>query len=77
MAFGSGLFIPLSGLPQIVQDVAPYLPAYHSGIFVRKVIGSGEGSGDMTHLLALLGFTALFLILAAWAYRRDEGTNYR
>ncbi len=77
MAFGSGLFIPLSGLPKIVQDIAPYLPAYHSGMFVRKVIGSTEGSGDITHLLAILGFTALFLILAAWAYRRDEGTNYR
>jgi ABC-2 type transport system permease protein len=77
MSFGSGLFVPLAGLPKLVQDIAPYLPSYHGGMFVRKIIGSNEGSGDLTHLLALLGFTVAFLLLAVWAYRHDEGSNYR
>jgi ABC-2 type transport system permease protein len=38
MAFGSGLFIPLDGLPKVVQDIAPFLPAYHAGEFVRRAI---------------------------------------
>jgi ABC-2 type transport system permease protein len=77
MSFGSGLFVPLAGLPKLVQDIAPYLPSYHGGMFVRKLVGSTEGSGDLTHLLVLLGFTVAFLLLAVWAYRRDEGNNYR
>jgi ABC-2 type transport system permease protein len=77
MAFGSGLFIPLSGLPKIVQDIAPFLPAYHSGELARSAIGVPSAQGELTNILALLGFTVLFLGLAVWAYKRDEGTNYR
>jgi ABC-2 type transport system permease protein len=77
MSFGSGLFIPLDGLPKIVQDIAPFLPAYHAGEFVRRAIGAGQRSSDLENLLWLAGFTVAFLALAVWAYKRDEGTNYR
>jgi ABC-2 type transport system permease protein len=77
MAFASGLFIPLRGLPQIVQDIAPYLPAYHSGELARVVVGVASASSEWTHALWTLGFTVFFLALAVWAYRRDEGANYR
>jgi ABC-2 type transport system permease protein len=77
MAFGSGLFIPLQNLPKIVQDFAPFLPTYHAGEFVRRAIGAGQRSGDLENLLWLAGFTVVFLALAVWAYKRDEGTNYR
>jgi ABC-2 type transport system permease protein len=77
MAFGSGLFIPLENLPKIVQDIAPFLPAYHGGQLARVAVGVPSAQGELTHVLALLGFTVLFLALAVWAYRRDEGANYR
>ena len=77
MAFGSGLFIPLEGLPKIVQTIAPYLPTYHAGEFVRRAIGAGQRSSDLENLVWLAGFTLAFLALAVWAYKRDEGTNYR
>ena len=77
MAFGSGLFIPLDGLPKVVQDIAPYLPAYHAGEFVRRAIGAGQRSSDAVNLVWLAGYTVAFLALAVWAYKRDEGTNYR
>jgi ABC-2 type transport system permease protein len=77
MAFGSGLFIPLSQLPKIVQDIAPFLPAYHGGELARSAIGVPSAQGELTNVLVLLGFTALFLVVAVWAYKRDEGANYR
>jgi ABC-2 type transport system permease protein len=77
MAFASGLFVPLESLPKIVQDIAPFLPAYHGGQLARVAVGVPSASSELTHILWLLGFTALFLILAVWAYKRDEGANYR
>jgi ABC-2 type transport system permease protein len=77
MAFGSGLFIPLDGLPKVVQDIAPFLPAYHAGEFVRRTIGAGQRSSDLENLAWLAGYTVALLALAVWAYKRDEGTNYR
>jgi ABC-2 type transport system permease protein len=77
MAFASGLFIPLRTLPEIVQKIAPFLPAYHSGELARVAAGVPSASSPWTHAIWILGFTAAFLALAVWAYRRDEGANYR
>jgi ABC-2 type transport system permease protein len=77
MAFASGLFVPLSSLPKVVQDIAPFLPAYHGGALARMSIGVPSDVSQLTHVVWLLGFTVLFLILAVWAYKRDESSNYR
>ncbi len=76
MAFGSGLFIPLEAMPEIVRKIAVYLPAYHSGMFTRAVVDP-RTTDSWVHLWWILGFTLLFLLFAAWAYKRDEGANYR
>jgi ABC-type polysaccharide/polyol phosphate export permease len=44
MAFGSGIFIPLSQLPTIVKKVAPFLPLYHYGQLGWNLIGAGDES---------------------------------
>lgn len=76
MAFVSGLYIPIEQLPTIVHAIAPYLPAYHFAQLAIGVIG-GQPLGDAAgHLLVLLGFTAAFLAMAVWAYRRDDGRTY-
>ncbi len=77
MSFASGLFIPLPSLPKVVQDIAPFLPAYHGGQLARVAVGVPSAQPELTHVIWLLGFTALFLILAVWAYKRDEASNYR
>jgi len=76
MSFASGLFTPLQFLPKVVQDVAPYLPAYHSAQLAWDVLGAGDGRGFGAHALWLLGYTVVFLAMAVVAYRRDEGKNF-
>lgn len=77
MAFASGLFIPINTMPAIVQQIAPFLPAYHGGMLARVAVGVPSASAQWVHVVWLLGFTAVFLALAVWAYRRDQGANYR
>jgi ABC-2 type transport system permease protein len=76
MSFASGIFLPIKNLPQFVQDLAPYLPAYHSGQLAWHTLGAGDKTSLETHLIWNFGFTVLFLLLAIWAYKRDEAKQY-
>lgn len=76
LSFASGFFLPLEFLPDVMQKVAPYLPAYHTGQLGWGALGAGDGEGLAYHLLWLAGYTALFLALAVVAYWRDEGKNF-
>ncbi|HEU5000448.1 MAG TPA: ABC transporter permease [Lapillicoccus sp.] len=76
MAFASGLWIPIAELPPLVQSVAPFLPPYHFVQLALGTIGASEGGSPITHAGAVLAFTVVFLLVAAWGYRRDEGRTY-
>ncbi|MFN8512346.1 MAG: ABC transporter permease [Chloroflexia bacterium] len=76
LSFASGLFLPLEFLPEVMQKVAPYLPAYHTGQLGWGVLGAGDGKGFGYHFLWLAGYTAVFMALALVAYWRDEGKNF-
>ena len=76
MAFASGLWIPIGQLPQLVQSVAPFLPPYHFVQLALGTIGASEGGSPAAHAGAVLVFTVVFLLVAAWGYRRDEGRTY-
>lgn len=76
LAFASGLWIPYEALPGVVRAIAPYLPPFHLSQLALKVIGGGIGIPVGQHLLALAGFTTLFLVLARIAYQRDEGRTF-
>ena len=76
MAFASGLWIPISQLPNVVQSVAVALPPYHFVQLALGTIGASEGGSPVVHAAAVLGFTLLFLVVAAWGFRRDEGRTY-
>ena len=76
MVFASGLWIPVEQLPGFMQRFAPALPPYHYAQLALSRLGAGRGGGMWGHVLALAGFTALFLAVAVWAYRRDEGRTY-
>lgn len=76
MAFASGLWIPIHQLPAFVQGIAPALPPYHFAQLALGTVGAAESGSPALHAVALLAFTALFLIVAAWGFRRDEGRTY-
>jgi ABC-2 type transport system permease protein len=76
MSILSGLWIPIQVLPATVQHIAPYLPAYHLAQLALGTFGAGDGSAAWTHVIALAGFTAFALAVAAFGFRRDEGKSY-
>jgi ABC-2 type transport system permease protein len=75
MAFGSGLFIPLPMLPHLVQQIAPYLPAYHYGQLAWNVIAA-EGETPLTAVIWLAGYSVAFLLLALRTYGREQTKEF-
>ncbi|WP_135228922.1 ABC transporter permease [Deinococcus fonticola] len=71
MSFASGLFVPLEELPRFVQQLAPFLPAYHLSQLVGGTLLPGHAS-QAAHWLALAAFTLVFGALAVWGFRKDE-----
>ena len=69
MAFLSGLWLPLAMLPKVLGGIAPIWPSYHLNALMQAAAGMRHG-GVALHLLALAGFTAAFLLLAARRLRR-------
>lgn len=76
MAFFSGLWMPIQILPEFVQNIAPAFPPYHYAQLALQTIGASDNQSSWLHVAVLLGFTLLFLALAAFFYRRDEGKTY-
>lgn len=77
MAFCSGLWIPLFMLPRGIRAVAKFLPPFHLSQLALNSIGMGSNqTPTWQHVQALVGFTLIFLGLAWFGYRRDEGKTY-
>ncbi|MCK9489348.1 MAG: ABC transporter permease [Xanthomonadales bacterium] len=64
MAFLSGLWMPLSILPDIFSRLAPVWPAYHLGQIAMKVVGHDAGGSVWLHLAVLTVVTVVFFVLA-------------
>lgn len=76
-AFASGLFFPLSLLPKVLQDVAPYLPLYRAANLVWDSVGAPTSGGNLSQDWLYMGIYAVaFFALAVWAYRRDQGRKF-
>ena len=69
MAFLSGLWMPLSMLPKVLGQLAPIWPSWHLNALMQTAAGM-QHDGVALPLLALAGFTAAFLLLAARRLRR-------
>ena len=66
MAFLSGLWLPLSMLPDVLARIAPLWPAYHLGQVALTVVGMDDGTPLALHLGVLAVVTvALFLLARA------------
>jgi ABC-2 type transport system permease protein len=64
MSFLSGLWIPLSALPQALQRIAPIWPSAHLQQLALGSLGLGH-SPAWPHLLVLLAYGVGFFLLAA------------
>jgi ABC-2 type transport system permease protein len=71
MSFFSGLWIPIQIFPKPLQEAAVFLPPYHLGQLALGTVGFSK-TDPVTHMLALLAFTAVFLSLAVWGWKRAE-----
>lgn len=76
MSFVSGVFIPLNRLPDVLQNIAPYMPSYHMAQLGWGLLGAGDGRGLPYHLVWLAAYTVVFIVLGTVAYKRDEGKTY-
>jgi ABC-2 type transport system permease protein len=68
-ALFGGLFVPLSLLPSVMQDIAPYMPTYGVASIARfPLVG---GAFDPSWLLSVVLWTAAFAVAAMTLFRRD------
>jgi ABC-2 type transport system permease protein len=75
-AFASGLFFPKQLLPQIIQNVSPYLPLYRFGQLGWDAVGAPTSESVTTDWLYLIGYGIVFFAIAIWAYRREESRKF-
>ncbi len=73
MSFASGLWLPYAMLPPFFQELAKFLPPFHFSQLALGQIGAATDPNMLSHVLWLAGSAAVFLALALWGYRRDEG----
>ncbi|RPF28890.1 ABC transporter permease [Georgenia muralis] len=84
LSFASGFFVPLSDLPEVLRDVAAFLPTFHFG---RLAYGVAMPAADVeawtaaagrpvwVHLAWVLGSAVALGALALWAARRESVTR--
>lgn len=75
LAYAGGLWTGPSDLPHTVARISPYTPTRQWGDVLWQAVAGAPWTWG--HWLALLGYTAVFATLAAWGYRRDEGSRFR
>ena len=81
LSFASGFFFPLRQLPQVLQELAPWLPTYHFGQLARDVMapagdvelyGGAATGGTPLHFAVVLGWGAGCTAATVWGYRRES-----
>jgi ABC-2 type transport system permease protein len=74
LSFAGGLWIPPNALSEKVQEFSRYLPTRSYGEIVWAKINYNPV--EERWLAIHLAYSILFLVLAIWAYRRDEGSRF-
>lgn len=76
LAFASGIFIPLSQMPDFIQKVAPWLPTYHYGQLAWSLVGARDAESPARAALALGIWTVVFLTIALRTIRIEEERKF-
>jgi ABC-2 type transport system permease protein len=69
LAFGGGLFIPLSQYPHVLQDLAQYTPLYGLSQLVRAPLLGGSVAWQWP--VNVIVWLAIFVAGAVWRFRKD------
>jgi len=81
LSFASGFFVPLNQLPDLLRDLAPYLPTFHYAQLVWRTMASPEIVAEYTavatsplwtHAAWLAGTFVALSGVALIAYRRER-----
>lgn len=70
MAFLSGLWLPISMLPQFMQELAWIWPSYHLSQLGLKLIEMDQGHAWYLHAGILLLISTVLMALNLWIFRR-------
>lgn len=73
LAYAGGLWMPPAELPHFVAVVSPYLPTRQFADLLWSVSGNGDA---VRAAFGLACYTAIFTVVAAIGYRRDERKRY-
>lgn len=66
----SGVFFPLSVLPEFMQSTMQFLPLTHAVAIVRPLVIGANISGLLCHLVVILIYTLVAYLIALWAIKR-------
>jgi ABC-2 type transport system permease protein len=72
MSFLSGLWIPITMLPNFLQSFAEFLPPFHLSQLALKVVGLDSGGSVGKHLAILALSTVIFFVLAIVAFNKKS-----
>jgi len=75
LSYASGMWTPYELLPDVVQQIAPFLPTYHLASLTHHAVGFGRDAA-LVHAGALIATLAAGSALAAVAYRRAAGRQF-
>lgn len=73
-SFAGGLWVPPNGLAQIVQDISEFLPTR----FYGELVWAAASGGNLADrwIIGHGAYCFLFLSLALYLHRRDEGMRF-
>jgi len=74
LAYLGGLWTPPQNLPDAVAAISPWLPTRHAGEIVWATVGPQPFPWESVAILA--GYSVFFIVVAVWAYNRDEKRRY-
>jgi ABC-2 type transport system permease protein len=70
--FASGVFRPVSQLPQFIQVISPYLPSFRYAQLAWSTVGAANAAPLSADLVYLAAWTVGLALLAARGYRREQ-----
>jgi ABC-2 type transport system permease protein len=76
MSFCSGLWMPLTFLPKVVQHIALAMPPYHLAQLALGIVGAGTHGSNAAHWEVLAAFTMICLGGARIGFQRDQDKMY-
>lgn len=68
MSFLSGLWVPITMFPGLLQTIANFLPPYHLAQLSLKVVEMDIGASVILHISVLVAYFFIFMLLAGQAY---------